>query len=128
MPSSVLRLVAWLALALVSLAVVPSAASASSRTPEPRHAKHTVARAAQGVSVHAAVHEDATSDSWASVDDDDDDDDADDDGDGAPDPDHFGPTSHLPLPGPTECPDTGFGAAPTGRGAPGIRELPEDPP
>ena len=136
MLSRILRIVACLVLALVSLSLMPAAASASPGTPTctrakhraTHHAQHTVAKVLRRASLRAIVPDHASSSAPVSVDvDDDDDDDSDDDGN-TPDPDDFGPTSHAPLPGPSECSDTGFGAGPTGRGAPGTRELPEDPP
>lgn len=132
--TSVLRLVSGLlALALFGLAlmsVVPSAASASPGNRAATHAKHSVAKASPGVSVHATLAAPAQPDSWASVDDDDDDDDRDDCDDGDDDDcnDDVAPASRLPLPILGERSESGFGLESPGRALPGARELPENPP
>lgn len=134
MPASVLRVIAglvFLVMAIVALPAAPAAASTGPRVRATVHAKHAVAKAVKGASVERQLRDDARTETWASViDDGDEDDDEDlDDGDGVtPDPDDFGLTWRLPLPGPTERVGTTFRTGPSGRAAPSTRQLPEDPP
>lgn len=135
MPASVLRIIAGLVclvMAIVALPVAPAAASTGPRVRATVQAKHAVAKAVKGASVERLLRDDACGETWASVIDDGDDDDDDedlDDGDGVtPDPDDFGLTSRLALPGPTERVGTTFRSGPSGRAATSTRQLPEDPP